>query len=111
MAPPSSVCPLNIALVLALGAVILSACLRMGYIYAGASSPLVQAFGAAAVGKTPVRSRSSAHEPWCRAAQTTRQHKRGQSSAESGDLVRAGVSTKSSKRHADSGAVSARFLM
>ena len=49
MAPPSPARTLNVALVLALGAVILSACLLMRYIHAGAASPLapppVQAFG------------------------------------------------------------------
>ena len=39
MAPPSAVRPLNVALVLALGAVILSARLLMGYIHAGAVAP------------------------------------------------------------------------
>jgi hypothetical protein len=39
MAPPSPVRPLNVALVLALGAVILSARLLMGYMHAGAVAP------------------------------------------------------------------------
>jgi hypothetical protein len=49
MAPPSPVRPLNVALVLALGAVILSARLLMGYMHAGAAAPPapppVQSFG------------------------------------------------------------------
>jgi hypothetical protein len=49
MTPPSAVRPLNVALVLALGAVILSARLLMGYIHAGAvappAPPPVESFG------------------------------------------------------------------